>query len=834
MNEFDFGPRTSPLAFIAEAPASTEVAMRKPLVGPSGGVFEECVHAAGMLRQEMYTGNVCRRQISAGTELLGTKGWTEKGREEHAAFCARISDLEANVFVAMGNISLYALTGCTGIGKYRGSVLPCTVPGLEDRKVVPTYHPAATLRGKSIWKYDIVADLIRAKRESADRVMPDIGGELYTHPTLGETTDFLGECLNAGEIAHDIEVYNHHISCVSFAYQKDGRVHAICIPFYDGDKEGKSYWSLDDELCVWREIAYVLADPEVVVIGQNYVFDMAVMMLRNKLHVHPKRIEDTMVAHSIMYPDTPKGLDYLCSLYTNIPYYKDDRKLWDKLDEAQDRFWLYSAKDALATLLCWYELKEGLIADEGYMRAYRQTMDLYQPILYMQHRGMRLDVEGMKQMREKMVQARDATLDVLHSISDYPFNPASPKQCTEYFYGHKKLRPYLNKAGNPTADDDTLNRLHVRDNCMEAKVVQEWRAVNTFVTRGLAMAVDPDNRMRCSINPRGTKFGRLSTSKTIFNTGGNMQNLDHRFKTLLKPDPGYFLVEADKAGAEWVCVAYLSMNPNMLRAIHGDRSPHVITANLISGVPYALIEEEDRLLGHVTDQVVLQRAREKHFPILSKRAKFIPRNMTLRQAGKRANHGFNYDLGYRTFSIKYGMVEADARRVHTAYRMAYGLERWHRTIVEELRENGRTLYNCLGRKYRFMGTMNDELYKAAYSFKPQSSVADVVNQGIISVWNSEFMEDWEILMQVHDSAVYQVPIPDPDDVYAWGKLVTQCRQLCYKHLNPTLRAGDQEFTIGTDLKVSIENWATMQEVAVGDDPHATLKQLRDALLWPGA
>jgi hypothetical protein len=34
-------------------------------------------------------------------------------------------------------------------------------------------------------------------------------------------------------------------------------------------------------------------------------------------------IEDTMMSHSIMYPEFLKGLGFLGSIYTDLPYWKD-------------------------------------------------------------------------------------------------------------------------------------------------------------------------------------------------------------------------------------------------------------------------------------------------------------------------------------------------------------------------------------------------------------------------------------------------------------------------------------------------------------------------------
>ena len=35
-------------------------------------------------------------------------------------------------------------------------------------------------------------------------------------------------------------------------------------------------------------------------------------------------IEDTMIGHSIIYPDFLKGLEFLGSVYTDLTYWKDE------------------------------------------------------------------------------------------------------------------------------------------------------------------------------------------------------------------------------------------------------------------------------------------------------------------------------------------------------------------------------------------------------------------------------------------------------------------------------------------------------------------------------
>lgn len=798
---YEIGPKTCKIAVIAEAPSTREVAVKEPLVGPSGSIFNQCLASANISRGALYIGNVCRHPIRDGSVLLTKNGsWTDTGYMEYEAFCERMRSVDANIFVALGNISFFALTGKTGIAKHRGSLYPCTINGLEDRKVIATHHPAAVLRGMSNWLYFISWDLIRAKEQSQDRVFPKPHGELITRPTLKECHDYLALCRDRGLFAHDIEVYGNHISCMSFSTGFDS---AISIPFYDGEAPNKSMWSVSDEYLLWDDICQTLAGGHEIV-GQNYIFDMGVTLLRN--HILPIGIlQDTMIAHSILYPDMPKGLDTLCSLYTYIPYYKDEGKLWNRLDDAQDKFWEYSAKDAVATILCWNAIQVEL-ESSGNMETYRNTMDLYYPFLAMQQQGIRIHMENLQEYKLEVEKQLDAAEKELAEAAEVPFSYRSPQQCAAYFYDHLGYKPYVQrKTGRPTTDDSAMSRLYIQHGVKEARLVGECRRLSKFLSTSLEMSIDPDHRMRCSINPRGTKFGRVSTGKTIFGTGGNMQNIDPRFKRLLVPDPGYMFVEVDLAGAEWIVVAYYSQDEAMIEVCKGNESPHLITAHRMSGMPMELIQQEDSAIGHLTDPTEINHVRITNLPEFVQEAKaldtFLPSNMSLRQAAKRANHGLNYGLGYRTFSVLYNMPERDAKRICELYLRAYpGVEQMHKSIRYDLQKNQRTLVNCFGRKQKFYGRWNDELFRSAYAFPAQSTVVDIVNRGIRKIWADKSLLDWKMLMQVHDSILLQTPAFDKESM-----------KTILEHLSPTIEYHGRQFTIPTEYKVSYTSWGDMKE-----------------------
>ena len=86
------------------------------------------------------------------------------------------------------------------------------------------------------------------------------------------------------------------------------------------------------------------------------------------------------------------------------------------------------------------------------------------------------------------------------------------------------------------------------------------------------------------------------------------------------------LIELDKAGAEWVVVAYLSGDGQMLKVLRSTRSPHVITGSLISGCPQDLVEKESKLVGLQTDPNLVETSRQE-LPELQGNGYFLPRTI---------------------------------------------------------------------------------------------------------------------------------------------------------------------------------------------------------------
>lgn len=496
-------------------------------------------------------------------------------------------------------------------------------------------------------------------------------------------------------------------------------------------------------------------------------------------------------------------------------------------------FLIYNATDSVCTLEAHNEFWDDL--KHGFDPAYKMTVDLFEPLMFMMTRGIKVDHEALESTKTDILQSAAAKQLELNTLCGRELNVSSPKDCQTYFYVELGIPPYYNE-GKVTVDDTALQRLSrgtvKRAGLRQAKLVQEIRGLQKLHGTYLDIEFDGDERMRCSYNPRGTKFGRLSSSKTIFGTGTNQQNLPQEFKKFLVADPGYVFWEIDKRQAEWVIVAYLCGDANMIKVIEEGRDTHVHTASLMFSADPELIRLDDKLVGYNTDADLIRELREKD-DRLERYVDSFPRTMSGRQCGKRSNHGLNYDEGYGRFSMINEMEQAEAKRIVEMYHLIYpGIRIWYEHI-KRLLQKDRALTNCFGRKVRFMDAWGQDLFKSAYSMLPQSTNVDALNQGMVKIYYDDSIcgleqANIDLLAQVHDSILTQVPIrvmSSPE--------FAKIREKCYNAVSPELSYNGRTFKIATDSKIGL-NWGGyhaelnpqgMREVKSFDELSAILEAL---------
>jgi len=583
-------------------------------------------------------------------------------------------------------------------------------------------------------------------------------------------------------VAYDIEATPEFITCFSLAFFQDGVLESMSIPLMDNKG---SYWTLEEEVEIWKGLAEILGDPEIKIIAQNSMFDI-VFTLRTVSIKTDNLFFDTMIAQHLCYTELPKGLDYLTSIYTYYPYYKDEGKQAHlKVIKDWYQYWTYNAKDSAYLLPISERLLEEL-EDFECSEAMEYSMNLHKPLIEMEYNGFLVDVKGVEKTKAQYEKRIQALQHGLNKIVGKEINPGSSKQMIAYFYGICMIKPYINrKTGNATCDTVALHRIAKKKGkgSIEARMIIKIRKYKKLVSTYFNVPVDSDNRLRCSHKITGTVSGRIATERTFFGTGTNLQNQPYIFKYFLISDPDWLLCECDLAKAEAHVVAYLTQDANMIEAFESDIDVHSFNASKIFNVPI--------------EQVI----HEAH-------TKKVDQRSTMRYMGKKVVHASNYNMGPQTFSDQLAVEEifksqSECKQLLQNYSDRFpGLKRWHRQIEDKVAKT-RILYNLFNRPRRFLGDMNSALFRNAYSYIPQSTVAELLNRGMIKCVNDNRLGkaayDIRFLTTVHDSVVFQFhksQIPN----------LLQILRIIKEHMTYTFTHKGKSFTIGLDAKIG-RQWA---------------------------
>lgn len=519
---------------VGEQPGRVEVLEREPFVGPSGRILDSCLASVGINRAECYVTNVIK-DLDAPLEqyVVFKKSGVELSPEAQEYVALLREELEkttARVIVAVGKVALYALTSRTAITKWRGSVLESTL--LPGRLVIPCLHPATVLPPKRVYKNKrlIQFDLQKA-RLLVERGWKPKKRTYRTKPTFGEVVEYIANVASSGQpFAFDVEVINEELSCFSLAKSDtDG----ICCTFV---ADGVDVYTPEQETEIMRLLT-PLVEGDLVTVGQNLTFDGSFCLGRYGIFLNPKKIEDTMIAQKILMPTYPKGLDFIASIHTTLPYYKEDGKKWIRVEGgSQEQFWVYNINDSFVCLEALPSLRR-LLREQGNEETYEETKKVVGPLMYMMQSGVRVDVGQMCSLRDLFSQKVAELQQQLNELAGEELNVDSPKQMVTYFYTKKGYPPYKNKKTKGfSVDDDALTRLAIKGS-EEAKIIRKMRSLGKLISTYLDVEkVDPDGRIRCSYDPCGTKFSRLSSSENIFGTGMNLQNWPHLLQLLMWVD----------------------------------------------------------------------------------------------------------------------------------------------------------------------------------------------------------------------------------------------------------------------------------------------------------
>lgn len=568
------GPRDARIMIVGEAWGHTEKAAQQPFVGSSGQELTRMLTEAGIDRNaclltNVYAGQPPRNEMWQMFDLAKTHtGPTIRGLHPKFEVYTGLRNLHnlidtvrPEIIFAAGNYPLWALTDHAGVangkdalGKSTGIKVPTGIMNWRGSQtylssafsdipvpripVLPVIHPAAILRQ---WE-------LRAVTVHDMKVRPPkaFAGEwdgprrvTIAPPTYAQVIEYLEGVLSELDkreviLACDIETKVPLLVCIGFAMTTN---FAISIPFLQIGKDLSlhPYWHFRQEARILHYLQRIFLHPNCRIVGQNFIYDT--QYIETEMGVTPPLFFDTMLAQHLLFPGTPKGLDYLSSLYCDHHiYWKEDGKDWHVKEDLASQL-RYNGVDCMRTLECFFEL-DNLLDEMGMRHLWQEELEKNTLALDMMRKGVRIDLEARAKMRFELMQQQSAIQAELLRIMPQSFvseiggdafwfkSAPKTKFVLYELLGLKKIKS--RKTGEDSTGKEALAELAELYPRLKRlfDLIGALRSVGVFQSNFILKQLEPlTNRMVCSFNPAGTETFRWSSSENAYGRGTNLQNI---------------------------------------------------------------------------------------------------------------------------------------------------------------------------------------------------------------------------------------------------------------------------------------------------------------------
>lgn len=457
-----------------------------------------------------------------------------------------------------------------------------------------------------------------------------------------------------------------------------------------------------------------------------------------------------------------------------------------------EREWIYNGFDAAVT----YEVRNALLPqfDECSRATYDFSLAMQGPIMEMTLRGLLVDQNRRGKMLHAIAQDIDRLNNQLMAIVrdgvGYPVTSPlwwrSNTQLQELLYKVMGFNPIRKRNANgvyaPTVNRDAIEKLTVNfyaePICRHILVLRDLDKKRSFLETG----IDPDGRFRYGFNIAGTNTGRLSSSESDFGTGSNSQNVGRSLRSIFAADPGMKFCNVDLEQADSRNLGAFCWNN--FREEHGDivgryldacesGDLHTFVCKMANGnLPWP---EEQKGWRAIADEIAY-------------------RDFSHRDMAKRLGHGINFYGTPPTMSMHTKIPVQNVREFQANYFKGFPeIPMFHDWVKRQLIDYS-SLTNLFGFRRHFFGRpTEDSTIREAIAFGPQSMTAKEINIGTLNIFRANRVQ---LLVQVHDSILFQYPEELEDTVVPWAIEAVKAPL--------ELKCG-RKFTVPTEAKVGW-NW----------------------------
>lgn len=802
------GFTSAKVIFIGDGADDNDMASGRALSGHTEESFlRQGCHAHGLNFNECYRTLLIKERINLKNNEANRPLITDQYRN---ILKAEIQEISPNVIVPLSELSFEFVSGLTGIRKFRGSILPSLVSN-RIMRCVPILGPNPYLNEDPKMFFISRLDFSKVAK-SVNEVGPiPEEGLVWVAKNATQLREFLNRSWEASSFAvFDIETFCGIPTCISICLNGQ---ESCTVPLLDRDIP------LDDRILMATLVAQFLqsAKPKV---NQNIKFDWK-KLNRWGFKVN-NVVGDTMLAAAILYPEFPKNLGFLTSIYTDMPYFKDEGKEYDPSKHNRDRLYLYCAKDSLATHRIYSRQLEEL-EETGTKPVYDKVMEVFPIYKQMEENGIRIDGSERQRLLIKYTTLHDIQILKLARLCNTQISNLVGKKGT---LSHQKIRKIVyedlgykkiagvktTQGGEPGTDEESLEILmwmspmgRSFDSTAILMTIITVRKIHKVIEY-LHTPIHPDNRMRCEFNLGGAGTGRTTAGETtdsalVFDERKIKHvNLGRSFQTIAKhgfeldgavlgkelrgmfvPSRGYAFVENDLSQAEARVDAILAKDFEILKIFDTPTGIHRLTGSWVFDC-----KPEEIKKGILVDGV------DRYH--LAK---------TARHAGERNMKDMRLMMMIHRPLKECGEI---LRKFHKAQPNIK--EVFHREIREFIQKH-RYLRAPNGRKRDFFGRWGEDMINQGISQLPQAIVTDYLKAGL-----RRTMDECPYarpLSEAHDGFLSEVPIGKEEE---YGSTFSKNTMVPIDFRTCSLPR-DFELIIPCECEFSRENWKEMKELKFG-------------------
>lgn len=517
---------------------------------------------------------------------------------------------------------------------------------------------------------------------------------------------------------------------------------------FDHDAKQSATEGLPIEVAL-KHLQPVLESPQLPKTGQNAKYDMLILR-RFGVRVVPLHF-DSMLASYVLDSSQSHGMDALAE---RLLHYKPisikeligtrgkeqiTMREVDLVEVAE-----YAAEDADITLQLYHRLDRELKEQHLEEVATKYEFPLVEVLTEMEYCGVAVDVPALKEISQSLEAVIARLEGEIHELAGHPFNVGSPKQLTTVLFEELKL-PAKRKTKTGYSTDqfvmEELAALHpLPEKILEYR--QATKLKGTYVD-ALPSLIDANTgRIHTSYNQAVAATGRLSSNNP------NLQNIPIRSeigqeirKAFVPGIPNGLLLSADYSQIELRIMAFICGDETLVRAFRENFDIHMATAMNVFGVP--------------ADQVT----------------------PNMRRKAKEVNFGIMYGIGPFGLARRLKIAKTEAQTLIKTYFQKYpGVQNYINSTLEKAREKG--YVETLSGRRRYYPLINSHNptersaeERAAINMPVQGSAADIIKLAMIDIHRElpKQFPNANMLLQVHDELIFEVPEAEANDLAAFVK-----------------------------------------------------------------